>query len=147
MCLLAKLDEEMHREDWTSYFRERQSTQASLQSLDMFIASRALNPSVPPHKRARFSSLSMHMRRLMHISPFVDINQRARRSERRATSHSTETSIWDIERLSLEDKKDPQQQSVDAEHLHNFIDCIEEYTDIDVYSIELVRDVNPSYRL
>ena len=85
----------------------------------------------------------------MHISPFVDINQRAKRAEQRVTrgNHSNETSIWDIERLSLEDKKDPQQQSVDAEHLHNFIDCMEEYTDIDVYSIELVRDVKPSYRL
>ena len=143
MCVLAKLDEEMLREDWTAYFRERQSTQASMQSLDMFIALRALNPTIPAWKRARFSTLSMHMRRLMYISPFVDMNQTARRAAQRATKqrHSIEPSIWDIDRLSLEDKKDPDEQSTDARQLHDLIDYIEEHTDIDVHTIELVRDI------
>ena len=145
MCILAKLDEEMLREDWSAYFRERQSTQASLQSLDMFIASRALNPTIPAWKRARFSTLSMCMRRLMYISPFIDINKTARRAAQRATTNIIEPSmsqtIWDIDRLSLEDKKDPDQQNTDVPQLHHLIDHIQKYTDIDITTIEMVRDI------
>ena len=80
MCLLAKIDEEMSLDDWRTYFSEKQTTQASLQSLDMFIASRALNPKLPVGKRERFTSISTHMRRLMYISPFIDINRAAARA-------------------------------------------------------------------
>ena len=82
----------------------------------------------------------------MDISPFIDINRAAARTggwknTKNIIEPDMQQTIWDIDRLSLEDKKDPDRQSTDVRQLHHLLDHIEMYTDIDVHTIELVRDI------
>ena len=82
----------------------------------------------------------------MYISLFIDINNRVAQAAQAPTNTNIVTSniretIWDMERLTLGDKKDSERQSRDVLELHRLMDHLELFTEIDVKSIERVRDV------
>ena len=137
MKILENIDDIFSPEDWAHYYETTHTRQASLRSLEIFIAEHAATHSTPIYKHAKWATLNNLMRRLFNVNSFRDLNIRNHRIDKDPTTIS-----WDYQRNTIEAKKDPEQQSVNMTQLDRLFEHLDLHITMNVHDIVLVRDAD-----